>query len=57
MKILTIVGQINVREYRRCNQQWTIQTNWQHMVHKTKTNKPKTQHNMCLKPLYTNKPK
>jgi hypothetical protein len=28
-------GQINVREYRRGNQNWTIQRNWQHMVHKT----------------------
>ena len=27
---------INVREYRRCNQKWTIQRNWQHGVHKTK---------------------
>jgi hypothetical protein len=26
---------------------WTIQRNWQHMVHKTKKNKAKTQHNMC----------
>jgi len=25
----------------------TIQRNWQHMVHKTKKNKTKTQHNMC----------
>ena len=28
-------GQINVREQRRGNQQWTIQRNWQYMVHKT----------------------
>jgi hypothetical protein len=28
-------GQINVREYRRGNQNWTIQRNWQHRVHKT----------------------
>ena len=27
---------INVREYRRGNQIWTIQRNWQHRVHKTK---------------------
>ena len=27
-------GQINVREYRRGNQKWTIQRNWQHRVHK-----------------------
>jgi hypothetical protein len=26
---------INVRETRRGNQQWTIQRNWQHWVHKT----------------------
>jgi hypothetical protein len=30
---------INVREYRRGNQKWTIQRTWQHRVHKTKTNK------------------
>ena len=29
----------------------TIQRNWQHMVHKTKKNKAKTQHNMCWTPL------
>ena len=33
---------INVREYRRGNQTWTIQRNWQHRVHKTKTHKRKT---------------
>jgi len=27
---------INVREYRRGNQKWTIQRNWQFRVHKTK---------------------
>ena len=26
--------QINVREYRRGNQERTIQRNWQHVVHK-----------------------
>ena len=26
---------INVREYRRGNHKWTIQRNWQYMVHKT----------------------
>jgi hypothetical protein len=26
---------INVRENRRGNQQWTIQRNWQHWIHKT----------------------
>jgi hypothetical protein len=39
---------INVREYRRGNQQLTIQRNWQHRVHKTKKNKTVTQYNtMC----------
>jgi hypothetical protein len=33
--------EINVREYRRGNQKWTIQTNWQHRT-KTKT---KLKHN------------
>jgi len=27
---------MNAREYRRGNQKWTIQINWQHRVHKTK---------------------
>ena len=37
---------INVSEYRRGNQKWTIQKNWQHMIHKTKTkqNKNTTQY-------------
>jgi len=34
------------------NQQWTIQRNWKHRVQKTKTNKTKTQHNICWAPLY-----
>ena len=29
--------------------------NWQHPVHKTNTNKTKTQHNMCWTPQYANK--
>jgi hypothetical protein len=33
---------INVREYRRVNQKWTIQRNWQHRLHKTKKNIRKT---------------
>jgi hypothetical protein len=45
---------INVRENRRGNQEWTIRRNWQHRVHKTKKNKTKTQHNMCWTPLYVN---
>ena len=28
-------GQINVRENRSGNQEWTIQRHWQHWVHKT----------------------
>ena len=27
--------QINVRENRRSNKEWTLQRNWQHWVHKT----------------------
>ena len=30
------ISLINVREYRKGNQKWTIQRNWQHKVHKTK---------------------
>ena len=48
-------GKKNVREYRRDNQKWTIQRNWQHRVHTTMKNKTKTQHNMCWTPPYTNK--
>ena len=36
------------------NQKWTIQRNWQYRVHKTKTNKTKTQH-MRWTPLCANK--
>ena len=39
------------------NQKWTIQKNWHHRVHKTKTSKTRTQHNMCWTPLYANKHK
>jgi len=35
----------------------TVQRNWQHRTQKTKTNKTKTQHNMCWTPLYWNKHK
>jgi hypothetical protein len=48
---------INARDYRRGNQNWTIQRNWQHSVHKMKKNQMKTQHNMCWTPLYANKHK
>jgi len=37
---------INVRKYRRDNQKWTIQRNWQYRVHTTKTNTTKTQQNV-----------
>jgi hypothetical protein len=36
------------REYRRGNQKWTIQRNWQHRVHKTKKNKANIQHNQYV---------
>jgi len=32
--VLLYPYQINVRKYRRKNQKWTIQRNWQHRVHK-----------------------
>ena len=50
-----IVKSKNVRKYQRGNQKWTIQINWQHRVHETKTNKIKIQHNMCWTPLKTNR--
>ena len=34
-------SQINVREHRRGNQQWTFQRSWQHRVHKTEKNTEK----------------
>ena len=37
-------GHINVREYRRGLKR-IIQRNWQHRVHRTKTNKNTTQYN------------
>jgi hypothetical protein len=37
---------INIREYWRDNQKWTIQRNWGHRVHKTKKNKSRQKHNM-----------
>jgi len=44
---------INVKENRRGNQEWKIQRNWQHWVHKTqnddKQTKNTTQHNMRYK--------
>jgi len=45
---------LNVREYRRINQKWTIQRNWQHMVHKTRRRKTKQKHNtICVGHHYT----
>jgi quinolinate synthase len=38
---VTSCYRINIREYRRDNQKWTIQRNWQYKVHKTKKNKQK----------------
>jgi len=48
---------ISDREYRRGNQTWTTQRNWQHRVHKAKKNKTKTQHNMRWTPLSAKKHK
>jgi len=48
---------INVREYRRGHQKWTIQRNWKHRAHKIKKNKTETQHNMRWTPQYVNKHK
>ena len=42
---------INVSEYRRDNQKWIIQRNWQHRTHKTKKNTAKTQ-TICVGPYY-----
>ena len=42
-------GQINVRENRRGNQEWTVQRNWQHWVHKThKTKTNKYKNTICV---------
>jgi hypothetical protein len=49
---ITNNGHIDVREYQR-----ETTKNGQHWVHKTKTNKTKTQHNICWAPLYANKHK
>ena len=40
--------QRNAREYRKCNQKWTVRRNWHHRVHKTKKRqgKPKVQSKM-----------
>jgi hypothetical protein len=50
--VLYLNGTIDVREYRRSNQRWTIQRNWQHRAQKTKQNKQK--HNtICVGNHYT----
>jgi hypothetical protein len=49
---LKMRSSINIREYRRVNQNRTIQRNWQHRVLKMKKNKTTTQHNMCCTQLY-----
>jgi len=46
---------ITNREYRKGNQKWTIQRNRQHRVHKMKTNKTQTQHNIFWTPLCASK--
>ena len=45
---------INVREYRRGNQEWTIQRNWQHWVHKTQDedNQNKNHNALCVRHHY-----
>jgi len=48
---------MNVRKYRRGNEKWRIERNWQHRVQQKKKNKAKRQHDMCWKPLYANKKK
>ena len=40
--------EINVRENRRGNQEWTIQRNWQHLVHKTQEEKKKKKTHYAL---------
>ena len=35
------IGEINIRENRMGNQEWTNQRNWQHWVHTTKKSKQK----------------
>ena len=49
-KFILNLYEIKVREYRRSNQKITIQRNWQHMVHKTKTNETKTR-TLCYRKL------
>jgi hypothetical protein len=39
------ISKKNVREYRKGNEKLSPKRNWQHRVHKTKTNKHTTQRN------------
>ena len=55
--IFIVSWQINVRKYRNGNQKGIIQRNWQHRVHRTKTNKSKTRHNIGWSTLYGDKHK
>ena len=44
------LDEINIREYRRDNQKWTVQRNWQHnnRVHEEKQSKNTTQYTGML---------
>jgi hypothetical protein len=44
-------------EYRRCNQEWTIQRNWQHWVHKTQDEdkQSKKYNTICVEHHWTQK--
>jgi hypothetical protein len=46
------IYQCQKSEHRSCNQKWKIQRSWQHRIHKTKTNKAKTQ-TICVGHNYT----
>jgi hypothetical protein len=35
---------MDIRDYRRGNQKWTIQRNWQHRVHKTQDEDKQNKH-------------
>jgi hypothetical protein len=51
VRVSQVVGSL----FLRGNQKWTIQSNWQHSVHRTKKSKTHTQRNMCWTPLYASK--
>ena len=42
-------SKMNVRENRRCNQEWTIQRHWQHWAHKTQDEDKQTQKTKKIK--------